>query len=249
MCYRVQSVQGGSRDGVAVGSAGTSIAPIGVLVSRWFPSRVGLANSIAISGMGVGQLVIIFVLATWLAELGWRGAFVALGVANIIFVLPLLVFASRRMPEAPKQDADTAGQSAAIGPVFRSPYFRWLLVLYAICGFHDFFMATHIVAFGLDLGLPELLAGNLLALMGLTGLIGVLLTGVLTERSGPWLPTTLCFILRIVLFAAVLVSRDTTVVVVAGLAFGFTFWITAPLTVVFVRDRFGTAVLVWALAA
>ena len=67
---------------VAVGSAGTSIAPIGVLVSRWFPDRVGLANSVAISGMGVGQLVIIFVLAAWLGELGWRGAFVALGVTN-----------------------------------------------------------------------------------------------------------------------------------------------------------------------
>ena len=130
-----------------------------------------------------------------------------------------------------------------MGPVLKSSYFRWLLVLYGICGFHDFFMATHIVAFGLDLGLPELLVGNLLALMGLAGLIGVLLTGVLTERKGPWLPTTLCFIVRIALFAAVLVSRDTAVVVVAGLAFGLTFWITAPLTVVFVRDRFGAAVL------
>jgi predicted MFS family arabinose efflux permease len=228
---------------VAVGSAGTSIAPIGVLVSRWFPERLGLANSIAISGMGVGQLVIIFALAAWLQELGWRGAFVALGLANIIFVLPLVIFASRRVPAQAAQAPEVGAQSAAMGPVFRSSYFHWLLVLYAICGFHDFFMATHIVALGLDLGMSEFVAGNLLALMGLTGLVGVLLTGVLTERKGPWLPTTLCFILRIVLFAAVLASRETVVVVVAGLAFGFTFWMTAPLTVVFVRERFGTAVL------
>ena len=43
----------------ALATAGTSIAPIGVMISRWFPKHLGLANSIAISGMGAGQLVII----------------------------------------------------------------------------------------------------------------------------------------------------------------------------------------------
>ena len=50
----------------ALANAGTSVAPIGVLVSRWFPNRLGLANSIAISGMGVGQLVIILLLTAQL---------------------------------------------------------------------------------------------------------------------------------------------------------------------------------------
>ena len=43
----------------ALGSAGTSVTPIGVLLSRWYPHRMGMANSIAISGMGVGQLLVI----------------------------------------------------------------------------------------------------------------------------------------------------------------------------------------------
>ena len=43
----------------ALGCAGTSITPVGVLLSRWFPHRMGMANSIAISGMGVGQLLVI----------------------------------------------------------------------------------------------------------------------------------------------------------------------------------------------
>ena len=46
----------------ALASAGTSITPIGVIVSRYFPSRIGIANSIAISGMGIGQLLIILLL-------------------------------------------------------------------------------------------------------------------------------------------------------------------------------------------
>ena len=56
-------------------------------------------------------------------------------------------------------------------------------------------------ACALDEGVDTLLAGNMLAFMGLTGLAGVLLAGVLNDRFGPVLPTALCFALRIVLCA------------------------------------------------
>ena len=74
----------------ALGSAGTSITPIGVLLSRWYPHRMGMANSIAISGMGLGQLLVISVLTAQLAALGWRGSFLALGAAMLVCVLPLI---------------------------------------------------------------------------------------------------------------------------------------------------------------
>ena len=74
----------------ALANAGTSVAPIGVLVSRWFPNRLGLANSIAISGMGVGQLVIILLLTAQLDVIGWRGAFILLAGLGLLLIMPLL---------------------------------------------------------------------------------------------------------------------------------------------------------------
>ena len=66
----------------------------------------------------------------------------------------------------------------------------WLLIaIYAICGFDDFFVSTHVVAFAQDRGVDALLAGNLLALMGLTGLIGVVAAGAFSDRVGPIWPT------------------------------------------------------------
>ena len=85
----------------ALGSAGTSVTPIGVLLSRWYPHRMGMANSIAISGMGVGQLLVISVLAVQLTTLGWRGSFLALGIATLVCVLPLVLVAGRTAPPAP----------------------------------------------------------------------------------------------------------------------------------------------------
>ena len=240
----------------ALGSAGTSVTPIGVLLSRWYPHRMGMANSIAISGMGVGQLLVISVLAVQLTTLGWRGSFLALGIATLVCVLPLVLVAGRAAPPVPtpgRSPGARASLAAEAAPASReartlrealaSKRLRLLLVIYAICGFQDFLVATHVVAFALDEGVDVLLAGNMLALMGLTGLVGVLLAGVLNDRYGPVLPTVLCFVLRIGVSALVLASRDPAVIVGAALLYGVTFWMTAPLAVVFAREVAGLALL------
>ncbi|MEM7405230.1 MAG: MFS transporter [Pseudomonadota bacterium] len=243
---------------VAIGNAGTSIAPVGVLVSRWFPERIGMANSIAISGMGVGQLVIILALSAYLTAFDWRSAFLALGAINVACVLPLLLFTAARAPDVGSVTPADGNGTAASGPagapataavtlsfrdVLRTRAFWWLALMYALCGFHDFLIATHFVAFALDQGLADGVAGSLFAFMGLAGLGGVLLGGVASDRWGPTVPTYACFVLRILLFAALLLSAEKWVIAAAGLIFGATFWVTAPLTVVFAREHFGLAQL------
>jgi predicted MFS family arabinose efflux permease len=84
-----------------------------------------------------------------------------------------------------------------------------------------------------------LLAGNLLAFMGLAGLFGVIAAGAWSDRVGPIGATLVCFALRIVVFAVVLTDSGTLPVAVFAVLYGFTFWSTAPLTVVFVRHAFG----------
>ena len=216
----------------ALGSAGTSVTPVGVLLSRWYPHRLGMANSIAISGMGLGQLLVIAALAAQLAHIGWRGSFLALGAATLVCILPVVLVARRTAVPA----ADSGREAGTLREALASRRLWMLLVIYAICGFQVFLMATHVVAFAVDEGVGTLLAGNMLAFMGLTGLGGVLLTGLLNDRFGPVLPTVICFVLRTVLFAVLLVSREPAVIVGMVLLFGVTFWITAPLTVVFGRE-------------
>ena len=137
-----------------------------------------------------------------------------------------------------------AGREAgSLREALASKRLQLLLVIYAICGFQDFLVATHVVAFALDEGVDYLLAGNMLAFMGLTGLAGVLLAGVLNDRYGPVLPTVLCFVLRIGVSALVLATREPAFIVVAALLYGVTFWMTAPLAVVFAREVAGFALL------
>ena len=119
--------------------------------------------------------------------------------------------------------------------------FWGLMAFYAICGFQDFFVASHVVSFALDQGTDTLFAGNVLAFMGLAGLVGVLFAGSWSDRTSPVWPTLACFVLRIAIFALILVDTSPLAIAVFALGFGLTFWVTAPLTVIFVRDLFGNA--------
>jgi len=170
---------------------------------------------------------------------------------------PVVFFAVRSRPDnLPSPDSDRHGEEIGDeelepiseiiadtglqpGKILRSRQLVLLLFIYAICGFQDFFVATHVVAFAQDQGLGTVLAGNLLAWMGLMGLVGVLLSGVLADAFGAKNPTLLCFLLRVGIFAFILFFQDTVAVAVFALLYGFTFLVTAPLTVVFAGVIFG----------
>jgi predicted MFS family arabinose efflux permease len=218
----------------AIGNGAASLVIVGVIVTRVYPGRAGLANAIAISGMSVGQLVMIALLAAVMVQIGWRAVFVWIGIAHLA-LLPLLIgipgqdgAGSARRGELPLRDAA------------RSRQFWLLIAIYAICGLDDFFVTTHVAAFAQDRGLSPLIAGNLLALMGLTGLAGVIASGLASDRLGPVWPTAAAFIARIVVFGWIAIDQSPLSIAVFALVFGATFLVTAPLTVVFVRENFGT---------
>jgi predicted MFS family arabinose efflux permease len=222
----------------ALGSGAASTIPVGVMVTRAFPNRAGIANAVVMSGMSVGQLVMIATLAAALVTVSWQSVYVWLGLAHLALV-PLLI---ATMPKTTPTQAKAARPDDGIG-VFEAARTRqfWLLIaIYAICGFDDFFVSTHVVAFAQDRGVDAFLAGNLLALMGLTGLIGVVAGGAFSDRSGPVWPTVLAFGARVAVFGLVMVDQSAVSVAVFALVFGATFLVTAPLTVVFVSQSFGT---------
>lgn len=148
----------------ALGSGAASMIPVGVMVTRAFPQRLGIANAVVMSGMSVGQLFMIAALAAAMLSVTWRSVYLLLGLANLVLV-PILIFA------IPKT---TAAQSKAARPddglnlaqAARTRQFWLLLAIYAICGFDDFFVSTHVVAFAQDRGVDAFLAGNLLAAWG-----------------------------------------------------------------------------------
>lgn len=221
----------------AVGNGAASTIPIGVLVTRLFPDRAALANAIAISGMSLGLLVMIALLAAILLLISWQVVFLLLGIAHLA-ILPLLFLA---IPKAEKGEAVKRKLVAGLDivKVVRLREFWILLIVYALCGLDDFFVSTHVVAYAQDRGIESLFAGNLLAVMGLTALLGVFATGAASDRFGPIWPTAISFVARLFVFALLMFDQSSVSITIFSLVFGASFLVTAPLTVVFVLQYFG----------
>ena len=219
----------------ALGNGAASLVIVGVIVMRAYPGRAGLANAVAISGMSVGQLVMIALLAAVLVQIGWRSVFVWIGIAHLVLLPTLLAIPAQGGTRTAAAQGEFSLREAA-----KSRQFRLLIGIYAICGLDDFFVTTHVVAFAQDRGIAPLLAGNLLALMGLTGLAGVIAAGLASDRLGPVWPTAAAFAARILVFAGIAIDQSPLSIAVFALVFGATFLVTAPLTVMFVRESFGT---------
>lgn len=228
----------------AMGQAATSVTAVSVMVSRAYGRRRGFATSVAISGSATGQLVIMSLIASLLTYLGWRQAYGLLGAVNLIIVVALAVgirgmFRHFDVPTI-MSDAISHASAGPPGRLFSLPEMRPLVVVYAICGLQDFFVSTHVVAFATDHGVSAVLAGNVLALMGLMGLIGVLASGALSDAFGPTVPTALNFLVRFCLFGYILFMHDATSILIFALAYGATFMVTAPLAVVFAERAAGS---------
>jgi len=186
-----------------VGSGAVATVLGATIVNRWFKTNRGLVMGLMSASSATGMLVFLPALA-WLAQSGgWKpvAMAVAIGCAAILPLVWLLV------PERPSSiglvrygaDADDvppvspAAQgnfiAHTLGTLRRAAgtrVFWYLFATFFVCGFTtNGLVGTHLIAFCGDMGIPEVQAAGLLALMGVFDLIGTTMSGWLTDRFDP----------------------------------------------------------------
>lgn len=232
--------------GVGVGVGCAYVPAIGA-VQRWFVRRRGFASGLAVSGIGVGTLAMP-PLATLLIELlGWRGAYVTLGLmaAAIGGVLALLIEndpAARGLgPDGDPLLATTpsTADGASVAEAVRSRNFIALYAACLICAFGVFVPFVHLVPYASDHGIAPTTAVLLLGVIGIGSTAGRFLLGGLSDRLG----RTSALLLMFAGMAATLAIWAVLSGVWALAAFAFVFgafyggWVAVLPTVV--MDYFG----------
>ncbi len=96
---------------------------------------------------------------------GWQQTIILISL-SFIAILPFLIFVARvSVPTASSQGAGAFGK--AIKTAFNDRSYLCLFFGFFVCGFHVAFIGTHLPAYVADLGLPTLVGGWSLALIGL----------------------------------------------------------------------------------
>lgn len=178
--------------GIGLGVGCAYVPAIGA-VQRWFLKRRGFASGIAVSGIGVGTLVMP-PLASWLIDiLGWRGAYSVLAAIVISIGVGMACFIvndPRSKGTGPDGAAPAIGDSVAIavgvspGQAIRSRQFIGLYAACLICSFGVFIPFVHLVPYALDHHIDHSAAVLLLGAIGVGSTFGRFFLADLADRIG-----------------------------------------------------------------
>jgi predicted MFS family arabinose efflux permease len=182
---------------VGLGSGAGMVGLATAIANRWFVQRRGLVVGLLTASNASGQLIFLPLLASLAEHLGWHSVPWTVAVV-ILALMPAVMLLLPETPGSIGLGPFGATEDVAVprhtGNPFviavsglirgaRSVDFWLLFISFAVCGFStNGLVATHLIPYCMDHGLPEVSAAGLLAAMGLFDLVGTTLSGWLTDR-------------------------------------------------------------------
>jgi len=222
---------------IGVGLSGTSFSVILGVVGRALPpEKRSLGMGIASAAGSFGQFAMLPGTLGLIGWLGWSSALLVLGLLVALIVPLVSMLKDRPMPAlGGEQTLKQALHEACSHSGF------WLLAFgFFVCGFQVVFIGIHLPAYLVDQHLPATVGTSVLALIGLFNIFGTYTAGWRGGRmSKPRLLTGL-YLARAVVIALFLWAPVTTFsAYVFGMAMGFLWLSTVPLTNGTVATLFG----------
>jgi MFS family permease len=240
---------------VGIGSGAGMVGMATAVANRWFVARRGLVIGLLTASNASGQLVFLPLLASLAEHLGWQS--VPWTVALVI--LALIPFVALVLAESPGS-IGLGPYGAAVEPPARpstaNPFtvamsglargvgsldFWLLFASFAVCGFStNGLVATHLIPYCMDHGIPEVSAASLLAAMGVFDLIGTTLSGWLTDRYNPRILLFWYYGLRgLSLMVLPFTNFDLGSLSIFAVFYGLDWVATVPPTVALTNEVFG----------
>lgn len=183
-----------------IGSGAVASVLGATIVNRWFKTNRGLMMGLMSASSATGMLVFLPAMAALAQSGGWKPVVIAVSV-TMAALLPLVYFLVPERPAsigltrfgATEDEPHVVPQGnfilltlGTLRQAARTRVFWYLFATFFVCGFTtNGLVGTHLIAYCGDMGIPEVQAASLLALMGIFDLIGTTLSGWLTDRFDP----------------------------------------------------------------
>ena len=243
---------------------GSGVSCIGIvcytaILVHWFEKRRGLASGIAVSGMGLGVLLLVPLSQYFISEWGWRTAFVLLAGLGLIGLLPVNGLLLRHKPHQVDQFIDgnhvrtNDAQSGSIrsGVSLKSDWTFaqflnsssfWCFMAFSFCAtLGVYIILVHNVKYLVDQGVPKMTAAVIFAMVGVISSICRIIWGWVSDQIGREMTYTLGISCACVGVGALLLLETSGI---AGLVylfpvfFGIGWGVTAPIVMSGAADIF-----------
>jgi len=191
----------------AVGVGLTGFVSHTSFLPRWFERKRGLAMGIAMSGIGLGTLVMVPVAERLITLYGWRTTYVILAAIVFLVATPLNAFLTRGRPEdlglrpdgdgspgpthnaAPKRvvkvvDPDWVRTEWRLGNAILTRRFWFMVVAWFFGAYTYQSILLHAVSAIVDAGLSRQAAAYYFGVLGILGSVGKVFFGHLSDALG-----------------------------------------------------------------
>lgn len=235
----------------AIGTATMGQMATGKLVANWFSAKRGTALGIATMGVSLSGMVMPPV-TTWLIETyGWRGSLEIFGFGTLLIVLPLVLIFVVNTPQEKNLEPDGKPQiptdnKVDIKPIevagwrsiIRMPHFWGVSITFSLlfCGMGA--TLTNLIPLARDLGFEQYQAAFALSAGALTGVIGKVFFGVLSDRANARFALTSVIVTQWIGIFLIANADHYTTLVIASSIFGFGMGGVVPLHAMVVSTLF-----------
>ena len=171
-----------------LGLVGNGTAYLGYsrAIASWFSRRRGLAFAVMLAGVGVGAMLLPPITQALISKYGWRTAYEVIGgVAFIVgFPLAALFLTERRGNGSKERSAvsEPLATGASVGEAARTRIFWVLMITVCLYSIGLNGAVTHIAALLTDRGVTPRGAAWAVSMLGGSGVVGRLATGLLLDR-------------------------------------------------------------------
>jgi MFS family permease len=217
---------------LGIGSAGSHIIPVSMMITNWFIDKRGLAMGIVFAATGVGGMIF-NPLANWIIlNYSWQAAFLTFGLVIGLASIPTALFIVRAKPadmgllpyggEAALTRQSAAEQGGLTATkAFRTGAFWLLALIILLIAVANMGVLHHIVPYLTDLGFSSTTATTLMSLHMAMLIFGKVLAGSLADRLGLLKSYLMLMVGLMVSIALLYGSQWMWVAVVFNILFGF----------------------------
>jgi MFS family permease len=168
---------------VSVGTMPTTFAKV---VSQWFDRRRGMALGLALCTTGIAGILLPLYVQSLIGWIGWRGAYVGLGLLPLVITLPcLLAFLPAGGPIV-TTTLSPAATGMSVSEAVRRPRYWLLAALGLAAGIALSGIVNSLVPLLVDRGFTPGHAARLFSIYGLFLILGRITSGWLLDRF--WAP-------------------------------------------------------------
>jgi MFS family permease len=219
--------------GIGVGLGGACCyVPMVSMVGGWFSRWRNTALGISVAGIGCGTLAMAPLAATLIDHLGWREAYVILGVSSALILAICAV-----VVEAPPVhlQATRPRLSAAV----RTPHFAMLWASSLLASIAIYVPYVYLPEFAHHKGAGRVAAATLVGLIGGASIVGRMALGAVADRTGILWLYKLCTLVLGLSYAVWIVTGSYGWLIVFALTMGAAYGGVVALAPAVVAELFG----------